>query len=206
MAKTFYNADRTLTATIDFAEDVDVNSIFDDALASCCEVYLGTDFLSGVFGIESETDFNLVNRRIDEARRVGDRVFFIEIYSHGGYSIRITPYYRPLCKFDSGLNGVIIVQAGKWKKHISPIFTSAYVQREMDRLAEWITAYVNGSLFEFHSDVIYGPFLSEEEAEEVLHEEYPELIFTDEDFNCECIYTLKADAYDRLNSLSPAQT
>lgn len=76
----------------------------------------------------------------------------------------------------------------------------------MDRLAERITAFVNGSLFEFYLDGIYGSFLSGEEAEKELHAEFPELIFTDEDFNCECIYTLKADVYDCLNRFSSAQT
>ena len=61
---------------------------------------------------------------------------------------------------------------------ISEVLTPAFVRFNLDILYnENIAAlglfFVSDSLFEFYSDCIYGPFLTEEEAS---HEEFPELI------------------------------
>ena len=206
---TYYNADRTKSAEIDYCESYDSDYGFDDCLQSSCEVFLATGHLAGFFGTKgSEESFARVNRAIDEARRVGDRVYFIELYKHSGYAVRIKPTYDPLCRFDSSLNGVIIVHAEAWKKHLSPIYTSAFVQREMDRIAKWAEAYLNGTVYEvnvFEDEVcVYsmGCFLTEEEALNEVQGEFPDLQFTEDDFNCQCIrtYSLKPEALARVQA------
>lgn len=207
--KTIFNADRTKSAEIDYCDRFEPDYGFDDCLQSSCEVFLATRHLAGFFEIEdTEDSFARVNRAIDEARRVGDRVYFIELYKHSGYAVRIKPTYDPLCRFDSSLNGVIIVHAEAWKKHLSPIYTSAFVQREMDRIAKWAEAYLNGTVYEvnvFEDEVcVYsmGCFLTEEEALNEVQGEFPDLQFTEDDFNCQCIrtYSLKPEALARVQA------
>lgn len=202
-AKTFYNAERSLSATIDYADTMDYDSseFFDDCLKKSCDVYLATDHLSSFFREEAESErYEHVNRAISAARQVGDRVFFIEIYEHSAYAVRISPAYDPICQSDSGLNGVIIVHAKAWKKYVNDIFTSAFVEYAMNKLAEAATAWMNGWLYEINTSDCFlrGPFLSEEEAERELHAEWPDLKFTDDDFECICTYALKPQAREYL--------
>lgn len=206
-AKTYYNADRSCSATIDFADcnDYDSTFFFDECLKKSCEVYLATDHLSTFFREAADSErYEQVNEAIDEARRVGDLVFFIEIFQHSAYLVRINTTYDPICRFDSGLNGVIIVHAEDWKKNISDDFSSAVVEKEMGRLAESATAWMNGWLYEINSSdcCLRGPFLTMEEAEEELQAEWPELVFTAEDFDCEyiCTYSVKTEALGRVQS------
>ena len=206
---TYYNADRTKSAEIDYCDCFEPECGFDYCLQSSCEVFLATEHLAGFFGIQgAEDSVACVNRAIDKARRVGDRVYFIELYKHGGFAVRIKPTYQRHCHFDSGLNGVIIVHAETWKKHRSPIFTSAFVQREMDRIAQWAEAYLNGTVYEVsvfeEDDFAYslGLFLTEEEAINEVQSEFPDLQFTEDDFNCQCIrtYSLKPEALARVQT------
>lgn len=204
-AKTFYNADRSCSATIDYAEinDYDSTFFFDECLKKSCEVFLATDHLSSFFREQADSErYEQVNEAIQEARRVGDQVFFIEIYEHSAYAVRINPNYDPICRFDSGLNGVIIVHAEDWKQNVSDDFSPAFVEREMDMLAESATAWMNGWLYEINSSdcCLRGPFLTTEEAEKELHAEWPDLVFTDDDFDCECVctYSLKPEVHERL--------
>lgn len=202
-AKTFYNAERSLSATIDYADTMayDSSEFFDDCLKKSCDVYLATDHLSSFFREEAESErYEHVNRAISAARQAGDRVFFIEIHKHSAYAVRISPAYDQICQFDSGLNGVIIVHAEDWKQNISDDFSPASVEREMDAQAEFATAWINGWLYDVYTSDCFlrGPFLSEEEAEKELHAEFPELVFTDDDFECICTYKLKSEARERL--------
>lgn len=191
--KTFYDAKRTTSATIDLADWVEPEQLFDDALRASCEVFLATDHLRGLFGGDHK-DMTDVDKAIDIARRKGDRIYYIEIYSHGDFIVRIAKRYEPMSRFDSGLNGVLIVHAEAWKRLVNPVFTQGCVDREMRRLSERATAWLNGEIFEIFSDgVASGPFFSEEEAETVLRAEYPLLRFQDDDFICERSYRLKPE-------------
>lgn len=200
MKTTFYNADRTQTAVIDFAADFEADCGFNEHMRACCEIILDGDTLADFFGIEyDENDYDEVDQKIDDARRVGDRVYFIGFKSTRWDALQIKPTLAlPIP------DGVIIVHAGAWKSQISPIYTSAFVGRAMDRIAKWAEAYLNGTAYEVRvsrmndCDYIRGPFLTKEEAEEELHSEFPEIRFTDEDFDCVCTYTLKPEAAARL--------
>ena len=209
ISTTFYNADRSQSATIDFAEinDYDSEFFFDDCLKKSCEVYLATDHLSSFFDAAADSErYESVNEAIEEARRIGDQVIFIEVYDHSAYAVRIKPTYDPICRFDSGLNGVIIVHAEDWKKNVSDDFSPASVGREMDALAEYATAWINGWLYEINTSDCFlrGPFLSEEEAVKELHAEWPDLKFTENDFDCECVCTFKLKPEVRSRLVNPA--
>lgn len=191
MSKTFYSADHGILGGVDYA-DVCPDDWFDEPLRRCCDVYLADGVLSTLFDVETTKDRRLVNRRIDEARRVGDRVYYVEIYEHSARSVRIKDAYRPLCSFDSRLAGVIIVRAQAWKEEISPVFTSAFVAREMNRLARWAEAWLEGEIFEAYDDEgILGYYPSEEEALEALRKEIKRPFFEEGDFDCTVSYRLK---------------
>ena len=196
--KKFFNADRSLSATVDYAQCVDTEYFFDSSMRESCEVFLNSEHLSSFFHVQPVQDIARVNKAIGKAQRDGSRIFFIEIFEYGSYAVRINPTYQPMCEFDSGLNGVIVVKESPWKTLISPIYTRGYVQRQMDYLAECIEAWLNGDFFEFevvdHDDrTWYGPFLSEQEAQEELQSEYPQICYSEENFECVCTYRLRPE-------------
>ena len=206
MTKKFFNADRSRSATIDYDHDgiYDPSYFFAECLRASCEVFLTSKHLTRFFDVEENDDEREIKQAIEKARRIGDRVFFIEVYEHSAFAVRIKTLYQPLCEFDSSFAGVIIAHAENWKEHLSPIFTTAFVVGVMDDLAEQAEAWLNGTIYEFFMQedgcsCSYGPYLSEEEAEKGLHAEFPELVFTDDDFECTCTYSLKPEARARIN-------
>lgn len=194
MPITFFNADRTASATIVRDEFGDVDGFcFSPELGAACTVLLSSGLLDGFFDGRAHVvkDLRQVAAGIDKAHRAGDLVFSIEVDKNPKYAVRIKPCSEPSSRF----HGFIIVKAREWKERCSPLFTQAFVALHMEVLARWITAWCNHEVYEIvHDGGISGPYLNEEEALKDLKSEFPDLLFADADFNCINTNTPRPDA------------
>lgn len=188
---TFYNADRSASATVQLDTYGDFHSFcFDEALARSCDVLLATDQLQGFFDDDIYASVTVssersINKAIGQARRAGNRVFFVEICDQLEQTVRIQQSSQSLCRFDSRFEGVIIVRAKDWKEYVGPDFSSAFVEVKMDEAAQWATAWLKLEIYEILTDErVLGPFLTEKDALQTLHSDLPDLTFTDENFDC----------------------
>lgn len=204
---TYYNADRTQWAEIGLADNVLAFDVEYPILKPVVDVYSSHSLFVDIYDVPEENRLDTLSAYEKVAREAldkGDRVYWIEIYDHSLISVSFHEFtfdHLPhlFCRFDSTLAGMMIVRREKWIKEFSPLFTKAYIDREMDQCKQWLDAYINGYVYEVYvndRDDSYslGFFCNEEDAIKAKCDELPDCIYTDDDFEVEEIsvhYSLK---------------
>lgn len=162
------------------------------------EILTGNEILADVLGVEPVQDEALIRRRHLEAIRKGDHVFFMEMGKHSAYAFRICRS-RPSRNWDSGCAGIVIVPREAW---FNAFPRSTYAQCHVfkvidDALSERVTAILNGWIYcaqvttEDGDSFCIPGFLSAEEALESAMSEYPEIRYSEDDFEEKTVWKLK---------------
>lgn len=153
--------------------------VMEDRKTLGLKVFTPNPYLGGIFGVNLEDDYEVVQKAMLEAIRVGDHVFYIEYGDHSAKWFRIRQN-RPKRDWDSGCAGVIIANHDGWHRTFpQETFAKTHVFKRFSSLFdEYVTAILNGWLWEAEvldeeEEAFYGPFLSQEEAMEAMAKEYP---------------------------------
>lgn len=145
--------------------------------------------LAEAFGVEA-VEVEEINRRELEAIRKGDRVFFLEFGRHSACWFRVRRV-RPSSDWDSGCAGIMIVNRDAWLSAFpGSTFAEGRVFKVLDdAFSERVTADLNGWLYTAlvteadGETMVYGGFLSEEEALKWAMTDHPDIRYAEEDFD-----------------------
>ncbi len=193
---TRWNASHDKSIQVFNQEDFDSECLCDlDSFSA--EVFTTNRLVASVFSAEEYPDtyeeHEIVLKEI-EARKRGDRVFYLHFGEHSCFSFRIT-MSRPKRSWDCGCVGILVVHRDHWPLKY---WVNSFVYRKIDEaFSERVSATLNGWFYEAvittdDGKSCYGGYLSEEEALTDAQRDFPDIQFKESDFVVETSYRLAA--------------
>ena len=191
-----YDATRNRKISVRYQDFFDETAM-QDVVYFGLRIYTRNDSVAEIFGVETEKDDAVVRAAHLEALRRGDHVFFMEFGRHSGDWFRLHQT-RPTRSWDSACCGICIVPHDKWLNAMPrKTYAKTFVFKTLcDAFNERVTGILNGWVyeaivtFEDGDSFSMANFLSPEEALECAMSEYPDIKYSEWDFECEQVYRL----------------
>ena len=192
---TLWNGEHTASIKVLYQEDnlEEVSRL--DADYFGVEIFSTLENVASCFSAEPETytRHQIVLKEV-EARRRGDRVFYLHYGEHSCYAFRVEKSC-PKADWDSGCCGILVVRRDRWPEKY---WVDSFVYRLIHKaFSEPVEACLNGWVYEaFVSSedetVGYPGSYSVEDAVKYAQEEYPDIKYREDEFEEETTYRLAA--------------
>ena len=173
----------------------------EDRAALGVDVITCNPVVAEMFGVEvDDQKDSILKSSILEAIKNGDHVFYIEFGEHSGCWCHLHDD-RPQRTWDSGFCGVVVVRRKAWLEAMpGRTFARSYVSQILHE--SWdreIDAYLNNGFYKAYLEgseddddyTCWSDFITPEEAIKAAQQEYPEIVYSDDDFEEVRLYTLK---------------
>lgn len=195
---TRFDATHTCSISVHY-QDFDDEVVAQDVAWLGLRVFTSNTHLAHVLGVEIR-EIESLKKAYFEAIDAGDHVFFMEMGEHGAYSFRLC-LERPRRNWDSGWVGIIIVPKDCWHRaYPRKTYAKRYVYQKIQKIfVANVEARLNGWLYEAvvsceEGGTAFTGFLSPDEALSCALAEYPEIRYTEDQFEEVTAYKLIANA------------
>lgn len=162
------------------------------------KIHTACDPLADLLGLEKESQEEIARAQL-RSIAAGDRYYFIEFGDHSCYFVRLSEE-RPKWDWDSGCVGILVWPRSAWKESFPrrPC-VGGCLRPVLDEYVEYLNASLNGWLWEYQVfdadggfEVCGGDYLSDEAALRGAQDEFPEIKYEEDDFDCSTSYRLIA--------------
>ena len=195
---TRWDANHTNYLEIGYSQDSIGTDVVDEDIRNDVE-YFGVEVYTTVgsvadhFGAETFTRKRILVKEV-EARRNGDRVYYLRFGEHSAYAFDITR--TPACSdWDSCCCGILVVRRARWPE---TVYVDGYVFKKIqEAFTDRVMAALNGWIYELEATVdgkstTYSGLISEEDALEIAAAEFPAIKYAPDDFEEETVWRLVA--------------
>lgn len=164
------------------------------------KIFTDSGLLADIFRVPFCRDQHRIYREHIAALERGDHVFFLQMGEHSSSWFRLCPEY-PGKDWDNWCAGIVIVNREFWHRAMPrTTFAASYVFRKLsDAFDDRVTAILNGwiysaDVYDENGDILetYCDALSPEAALLIAQEDFPEIQFSEGDFEAVTRYCLRA--------------